>query len=90
MSIENDVTKAIAKRKMELDVALDALDRRAMLLDRDAVLRLTSLYRQTRTAIDALLSSRYADGACDGVAVGQFICDLRAATDYLIDDEDGS
>lgn len=47
-------------------------EKRAMLLDRDAVLRVISALRAYREASERLLAARYADGECDAVALSVF------------------
>lgn len=48
-------------------------ERAAMTGDRSAIVRLVSAVREFRTAAAKLTERRYSDGACDGVAVGEFV-----------------
>lgn len=47
-------------------------ERRALMLDRDDVIRVISSLRQYREAAQALLEARYGDGECDAVALQAF------------------
>lgn len=53
------------------DQELHELEQKALLGDRDAVIRLVSLERKLRAAIKRALDSRWGDGAITGVNSGR-------------------
>ena len=65
-----------------------ALEKAALVLDRQAVMQLQNAFRRTRMAIETLLAKRYSDGELDRVACVLFEDELaRIAYDAGIGDE---
>ena len=56
-------------------------EREALLLDRDAVIRVVSDLRLYRAAAKRLISVRWGDGACDGACIHAFASQVEDIED---------
>jgi hypothetical protein len=71
-------------------VSAEEVERKAMLLDRSAVLRVVSALRQYRTAATRLLSSRHSDGTADGDSTAVFSAAVKEAEEVLKEEAEGA
>ena len=63
------------------------IEKDALLLDRDSVIKVVSALRKYRGACERLLNSRYSDGECDSVSLSDFKIDIDEINDELKNDD---
>ena len=70
------------------NAAIHEVEKQALIGDRDSIIRIISAFRKLRIASEKLLSLRYRDGECDGVALVQFESDLYESLEDCVNEAD--